>query len=814
MGFTFDSLARDVRYACRRLIAAPLFTGVAIGTLALGVGVNTAFFSVINGVIFRPLQVAHADRLVNIAATDGGAIELNRGLDELRLGRLVERKPQLVRDFFTVNNFQTAYDAGGAASLVMGEAVSGNYFQALGLRPLAGRLLTAADDLAGASGPVVLSARVWARDFGRDPAVVGRVIGVSGLRLTVVGVAPDGFTGMTAPNIFSADLWAPQNSLVPLLQSPGNTRGGLHFRAFGRLSDGATISRADAEMRRLGSGIDPVDGASGLAVVAASKGLLPVQLATLQAVLGAVLVALSSLVLLIACANLSSLVLARVSGRLTEIAVRMAIGAERRHLIQMQLVETSLLAAAAGFVGFAVAWGLTRLAGLIPIPELGGMVMRIDAAPDLGVFFFAFVAAAGAAVLVGWTPAVRASETDPLRAWSSSGGTSGPTPRASRSTTRLIAFQVGASLAMLLVATLFVRSATAAAAYDVDLDLARITAGHINLAVQKVSDANGPVVFDRLLAANAAGGPAIALSSGVPIAGNGRLEKVRVEGQLSGVITHSLVVSPNAFEILGIQVALGRVFTDADAAGSAHVVIVNETLAADLWPGKNPLGRSLNVPTSAMKGAVTVVGVVKETDHTAMDGRDRRYMFLPLKQNYTPQMTIMVAGDGGEAALAARLKAIVASATPEVAVFDVKPLSALIRLAVTGSRFAAAIIGAVGFLGFVIAMVGLYGSVSFVVGERTREFGIMRALGADGRTIRALVLRDAIRMLMFGMIPGVAITFLLAGFLRSWLLGLPPHDPVTFIAVPLVMLAVGCVAALIPARRASRVDPMQAIRHS
>lgn len=813
MGFSVDSLMRDVRYATRRLIAAPIFTGIAITTLALGVGVNTAFFSVINGVIFRPLPIAHADRLVSLAATDEGVVDNNRGLDELRLGRLVERGPKLVRDVFTVRNFQTALDIGGPASLVMGEAVSGNYFSALGLRPIAGRLLVPADDLAGANGPAVLSARVWTRDFGRDPAVVGRVVGLSGLRLTVVGIAPEGFTGMTIPNILSADVWAPQNSLRPLIETVNNPRGGLHFRVFARLADDATVVRADAEIRRLGVGIDPVDAASGTAVVAASQGLLPTQLATLQNLLGLGLVALSSLALFIACANLSSLVLARVSGRTTEIAVRMAIGAERRHLFRMQLVETSLLAGAAGLVGFGMAWGLTRLAGLLPIPEIGGMVMLIDAAPDLRVFFFALIAAGGTAILIGWAPAARIAETDPLRAWTSSGGASGSTPGVAASTRRLIAFQVGASLAMLLVATLFVRSATAATTYDVPVDMNRIAAGRLNLAVQKIDEAGGQVLFDRVLAARVPGVQLVAVTSGVPIAGGGKIEQLRVDGRLGGLLTHSLIVSPSAFDLLNVQLVRGRGFADTDVDGGQRVAMINDVVAADLWPGKDPVGRRFFLPTAGIKDSVVVVGVVAETDRTALDRRDRRYIFLPLKQNYAPQMTVLVSGDAGGAPMTANLKALIASAIPEAAVFDVKPLSAAIGLGATGLRFAAATIGAVGFLGFVIAMVGLYGTVSFVVSERTREFGIMRALGADARHIQALVLRDAIRMLMFGMIPGLVITFLLAGFLRSWLLGLPPHDAVTFVTVPLVMMIVGVVATLLPARRASRVDPMQAIRH-
>jgi len=811
MHFTVETLWQNVRYAWRRLVTAPMFLCVAVIVLALGVGVNTAFFSVVNGVLLRNLSVPNIDQLVNIAASRHGDVDINMGLNERRLDRLRERKPMLIEDLLTVHNFQVAVESDGPAALLMGEAVSGDYFTALGLRPLAGRLLVAADDTAGAGGPVVVSARFWRRQFGADPDAIGRTVRASGLPLTIVGVAPDSFTGLTAPNILAADLWVPQNSVRPLLET-SNTRSGLTFRMFARLKSGATLTRADAEMRTLGVGIDPNDADVGLALVRARKGLLPTQLATLQSMLGFILLALSSLVLFVACANLSGLVLARASRRATEIAVRLAIGADRRRILQMQMVETALLSTIAGFVGFGVAWSLTRAAGLLPIPEIGGMVVRINAAPDLRVFVFALFATAVTSMLVGSMPAARMADTDPLRAWSAS-GSGGVTPRLRASTSRLVAFQFGASLSLLLIASLFVRSATAATTYDAGVAMDRIAAGRVNLRIQKIKDADGPAVFDRLLSGAMVPGTRASLASGVPIGGDGRREGLRVYGRAATYVTHALVVSPSFFQMFDLQIERGRAFTDADAPPEPSVAVVNEVVADDLWPGQNAIGQSFRVSTMENSPTVTVVGVVKATDHSVRDGLDRRYIFLPLRQHYTPQMTLLVSGSGDASALATRLRALVASAAPELAVFDVKPLTAFIGLGATGAAAAAITIGATGLLGFFIATVGLYGTVAYVVGERTREFGIMRALGAGASHIRRMVLRDAIRMLLWGMAPGFVVTFLSAGLLQSWLLGLPAHDPLTFAVVPLVMFLGGCLAALIPAHRAANVDPTNAIRH-
>lgn len=827
MSFTVETLLQDIRYAARRLLRAPMFTCTAVIVLALGVGVNTAFFSLVNGVLFRQLAVPHADRLVSVTRTVHGEAVEQRGLFEYQLERLKSRQPKSVEGLIAVDHLIPVVESGGMTKLVLAEAVSGNYFVTLGLRPLAGRLLVPSDDMSGAGGSAVLSARMWRREFGANPAIVGQVVRVAGTPLVVVGIAPDGFAGMSVPNLIGADVWAPINALRAFLENqlvpPGGDRSpaaraerlgrGLLFDVYARVRPGVSQSQVAAEMRVLGGGIDDKDSTTGLAVLSASRGFVPPPLARILEGIGLALIGISSLVLFVACANLSGLVLARASRRSTEIAIRMAIGAERQRILQMQMVETGVLSALAGVAGFALAWVLTRAASLIPVPEMGGFVIQPDATPDLRVFVFALVAASATTMLVGWMPAARMADTDPTRAWSSSGGDGGVTPRMRASTSRLVAFQFGASLSLLLVASLFVRSATTATRYDAGIDMSRIAAGRINLPRQ-VSDQDGRAVFERLLSNNdVKGAQRVAIASGVPIGGNGRQEALRVYGRVTSYVTHTLVISQPFFEMFNLQLVSGRRFTGQDVEGQPNVAIINELVASELWPGRNPIGQSVRVSSMRGNSTVTVVGVVKETDRAARVAGDRRYMFLPLAQHYQPDMAVLLSGPGDASVLVSSLKKIVASATPEVAVFDVKPLASFIGIGATGATFAAAAVGAVGILGFFIAMVGLYGTVAYVVGERTREFGIMRALGADAGHIRRLVLGDAIRMLLWGMAPGFVVTFLSAGLLQSWLLGLPAHDPVTFLIVPLVMFIVGCGAALIPAHRASKTDPTTAIRH-
>ncbi|HUL71638.1 MAG TPA: ABC transporter permease [Vicinamibacterales bacterium] len=797
----------DLRYGARRLLRAPLFSSVSVLVLSLGIGVNAAFFGVVNGAIFKPVNVPNQQRLVNITATENGAISTNVGFTARRFERLEERHPRSVRRMFRVGHFQVVLFQGGSASPVMGEGVSGDYFTALGIRPLMGRLLTAADDAAGTGGPVVISARAWRRYFAADPGVVGRAIRLSGEPATIAGVADDGFTGLTAPNLIGADIWVPWSAADSFLPK---YRDGALFLVFAELQSGTTLRDADSEMRLLGSGIEPGRDL-GLAAVPAMTAVLPTQLAAAQAALGAVLLAVSGLVLLAACANVSGLLLARAVDRRREVAVRVALGASRPQIFRMQLAEAALLTAAAGSVGYGLFVLVSKSASTVATPEFGGLVASVDLTPDLRVFLFALLVACVTVFLAGLAPAARMAETSPLEAWANSGGGSSVTPRTTRARTRLVALQMAVSVMLLVVAVLFVRSASAAGRETLVARDLNVVVGRLDLRMQKIAPPEWPAVADRLLdAAISRGQPLTALSSGVPASSDGAWVTLSEIGAEARLVGRSLTVSPSFFRVIGAPLVNGREFTEQDAAGSPAVAMVNDVAAADLFPNLGAVGRQIRL-SSSNGPVVTIVGVVHTSGASEGDRRNRRFVFLPLAQNPIARLVIVQRASAGDAS-ARGLMSVVAAASPELAVFDIKPLSDYLSPTASTFQYGARVLSAAGFLGFVIALVGLYGAVTYAVIARAREFGIMRALGADERHIRWIVLRDALRLLAFGTGPGLLAALVIGLVVGSWLSGVAPYDPVTFATVPGAMAVVSVLACLIPARRACRIDPVQAIR--
>jgi len=808
MDWRLPDLRGDIRFGARRLLRTPVFTGVAVLVLSLGVGVNAAFFGVVNGAIFKLVNVPNQQRLVNIAATENGTINTNMGFTSRRFERLVERNPRSVRRMFPVGHFQVVLFQGGSASPVMGEGVTGNYFLALGVRPLMGRLLTPADDLAGSGGPVVISARAWRRYFAADPGVVGRTIQVSGESATIVGVAEDGFRGLTAPNLIGADLWVPWSGADPFLPK---YRDGALFRVFAELSDGMTLRDADSEMRLLGSGIEPGHNL-GLAVVPAMTAVLPTPLAAAQAVLGTVLLAVSGLVLLAACANVSGLLLARAVDRRREVAVRVALGASRARIFQMQLSETALLAAAAGALGYALFVVVSKLVSSVALPEFGGLVASVDVTPDLRVFLFALLVACLTVFLSSFAPAARMAEISPLEAWANSGGGLSVTPTTAHVRTRVVALQMAVSVVLLVLAGLFTRSVSAAAREVLVPGDMNVIVGRVDLRMQKVAQDEWPRVADRLLGeARAQGQPLTALSSGVPASSDGawiQFSDIGADVRLTG---RSLTVSPSFFTVIGAPIVKGREFSEQDAIGSPKVAILNDVAAADLWPDVPAVGKQIRLSSSPASPVVTVVGVVHTRDATEGDRRNRRFVFLPLSQNSVGRLVIVQRLATGDAS-ARSLQAVVAAASPELAVFDVTPLWDYLSPSAAVFQYGARVLSAAGLLGFAIALVGLYGVLTYAVTARAREFGIMRALGADHRDIRWLVLRDALRLMAFGTVPGLLIALVASLAIAGRLQGVAPYDPLTFTVVPGSMAIVGVLACLIPAHRACRVDPVQVIR--
>jgi putative ABC transport system permease protein len=796
------SLADDLTYAVRRLAAAPAFTLTAVAILALGIGVNAAFFSVVNSVVLQGYAIPNIDTLVSITTVTNHGVDANRGITEARFRILEDRGARALTGSFMVRNLRAAATVGGSTQLVMAEAASGNYFRALGIRPAVGRLLGPLDDIPGVGGTAVISHRLWLRGYGGDPAVVGQTIRLSGIPLTVVGVTPTDFVGTTIPNLITTDVWLSLESAGHLAAA---SSGEVVGRAFARLAPGVTRDQADAEVRAVTRGVDPDRPDIFLAVIAAERALAPRQMVILQAAGSLALIVLAGLVLSIACANLGTLLLSRASNRATEVAVRMAIGAEPRRIFQMQFVETTILAVFGAGTALVVSGALMQLLGQVELPELQGVVVRLGARPDLRVFGYATLITIGTAVLIGLAPAARVANTQPLRVWSSAGGSGGVTPRISRRQARLIAFQIAVSSALVITTALLVRNITLKTEAMSISDSDHLILGHVDPRMQQVPDEEWPELARDLLlaAASIPGITAAGLSDVLPSAAS--ITRVRRDDgpDTSSVLeSRALTVSPHLFGAMRTPLLRGRTFSNDDSIGRPGVAVVSDSLAATLWPDEDPIGRQLSVTAW---GTVEVVGVVA-SESPGRSPRERHVIYRPLSQAPAQPFVLMVRTAGDAPAMFESFKVAMSQRVPSVALFDLAAGSAALGPWLLGMKMMARLLAAVGLLGFLIAVVGLYGVMVYTVSQRSREFGICRALGASNWRLQAAVLKEASQMLLRGIAWGVLSVLLLARLTVGRFNGFVAFDLLTFVGVPMLLLAVGLGAAWLPARRASRVD--------
>jgi predicted permease len=825
-----DRLEHDVRYSWRRLRRSPGFTLIAVLTLALGIGANTALFGLVNSLLLKSLPVPALDRMIAIGATRPQSSAIS-GLtdDDIRpLEDLVARHDTLesvaARDLV-----HGAIVASGRSHVSVVEAVSGGYFHTVGVTPLLGRLLDPSDDRPNADGAIVLSEGTWRALFDASPAVVGRTVRMTGHVLTVVGVVPDSYHGLFLPMLLRMDAWVPLRDadaldgemVVKQLGAPSVTTRPHGVSA--RLLPGVTIEQAAARLSALGAHMTFAFGRTGLVVLPARNAIVPEEFDHYGRLLGVAVVALSGLVLLIACSNLTNLLLARTASRSIEIAVRMAGGASRARVGQLLLVETALVAALAGVVGLSIAWltswALTRIA----LPELDGQSIRFDPSLDLHVFTYGFVVAAIATFAIGLVPAWRASRTDPMRVFANAGGAGGGSGRGGRLRGALIAVQMAASTVLLLAAGLFVRSVLAGMAYQPGFSLAHTAIGEINLEYHGYDEARGRVYFRRLAdaASHTPGLAQAALASDVPanLLTSAPDRDLLAEGEApvqtpygpGGHACDTVIVTHGFFSTIGVSFRRGRDFTPADVDGTTPVVIINESVAALLWPGQDPVGRRLTLSKDGK--LLTVVGLVADTDRSSPYPQAWRYAFVPLDQHYSPRMSIVGRGFGDARAVPDLLRAVVRGLDPEVALYDVAPLAQHVALWLIPLRYTAAILMTLGILGGAIAMIGIYGVTAYLGGLRTREFGIRKALGATRADIYGLVLRQATRTLTLGVVPGLVAAYLASNLLEHLLYGVRPHDVMTFVAVPVGLVVVALIASYVPARRAAAIDPNVALRN-
>jgi len=813
-----ETFWQDVRYGARMLLKQPGFTLMVILTLSLGIGANTAIFSVVNYVLLRPSTVAQPEQLLRII---------------LKLGRGNYFSYPNYRDMaegahaFSMLAAQTArqlnFGHGDTVGSVYCEFVTGNFFPALGVPAAHGRAFgMETDDASGAHPIVVLSHGCWRRRFGADAGMVGQTITLNGRQFTVVGIMPEGFRG-TWPFGIAPEIWAPMRTL-PQVQGGGDffsDRGrGVGVDVFGRLKPGVSAAQAQAEVslgaKRLAETYPDVNrDLKGAEVHPLSD--FPDVIERGVRFFVAMITAIAGLVLLLVCANVANLLLSRAVLRRQEVAIRLALGAGRRRVIRQFLTESVMLALAGGAAGCLLALWVTSLLRSFRPPTSDPI--EINVTLDSRALGFTLAVSALSGLLFGLAPAWQATKVDlvPMLKDDRRGG------RRSRfgASNLLVISQVAVSLLLLICAGLFTRSLqnvhNVAPGFEIDNALT-VT---LNLGELGYDEARRRVFYQNLLELieQAPGVRQASLAQIIPLKTDWALTAdVAVEGydapggNYPDILFNT--VGPRYFETMGIPVLAGREFNRQDDKGAPPVVIVNETMARRFWPGtQSALGRRLRLQErgGAFSPYYEVVGVVKDIMYRSLGEEARPFFYVPAPQNYRQQMALHVRTIGEPGLLRSAMRDRVLALDKNLLV-EVATMRENLAIAFLPARVAAITLGLIGLFGLSLAVVGIYGVISYAVSQRTGEIGLRMALGAQPRDILRLVIGKGISLTLIGVVLGAALALALTRFLTSLLVGVGAADPLTYLAVPLLLTCVALLACWIPARRATKVDPMIALR--
>jgi predicted permease len=803
-----DSLIADARYAVRTLRRSPGLLTTVVLTLALGIGATAAVFSLIDATLLRPLPVHEPERLVHVEMVrEGGAtsaIFSYPRYTDFREG---------VGSLSGVAAYgwgEVGLSTGGSADVAAVNLVSGNYFATLGIRPAAGRLISPVDDRAGNPAPAaVVSHALWKLRFGADPGVIGRTVQLNGQGVTIVGVAPQGFAGLDKGS--PVDLWLPI-ALYPQL-SPGADiyeRGRrVWLTVFGRLAPGVTREQAEAAVRGLPSRL-PEElaflGAPRAVRLHPLTGHVIGSRGETTAFLGLLLGA-AGLVLLIASVNVASILLARATARRREIAIRLAMGGGRGRIARQLLTESLLLSLVGAAAGVLLAVWLVELTPALlrlPVP------VSVDATLSLRLLAFVLLLALGTGILFGLAPALeatRATLTPAFRQAPERGG--GRT----RLRSVLVAGQVSMALLLLVSAGLFVRAVREALAIDLGFEPSGVLTARIDVAPHEYGEARREAFYRELLARVEAlpKVESASLAATVPLGGQWMQSFVSLDQPRPShgdTETSYNVVGPDYFRTMRIPLVAGRAFTVADHTGAAAAAVVNETFSHRVFPGQDPIGQRFY--TAA--GEVEVVGLARDGKYHELREDPQPFFYLSYGGTPWDEMTLHVRTVSDPSRLLPQLRAAVEELDPHVPLYNVSTFDEMIGRRIAPQRTGAAAIGALGLAGLVLAAVGLYGVLSYAVGRRTHEIGVRLALGAQPERVLRMVLRQGLSLALAGIAVGIVAALAATRLLESLLFGVSPLDPLTFALVTLLLAGVALLASFLPARRATRVDPMVALR--
>lgn len=812
------NVLQDLRYAIRQLVKSPGFTAIAVLSLAVGIGANSAIFSLFNGLFLKSLPGEHPNELVSIYTSDfsGPLYGASSFLDFKDLG---ERNNTL-SGVFCFTPFPALLSTGEQSERVFGELVSGNYFDVIGIRPRIGRWFLPDEDVTPGTHPVVvISDAMWQRRFQREPTIVGRTVGLSGNAFTVVGVAPAGFTGILRG--FSSEFWTPAmtRNLFRRNSNDLTSRGSRGFFVMGRLKANVTIDQARANLAVLASQLHDAYPSEWEDIKKRPRvlSLLPESESRVfpgirGPVLGfvALLMIVVGLVLLIACSNVANLLLARSAARRKEIAVRLSMGASRRRLVQQLVTESLLLSLASGAAGLVVAaWTRNVLAGFeppVPIP------LALDLHTDTTVLAFTLFASIATGVLFGLAPALQSTRSDISIALRDDSATQ--RRRRGWLKSALVVAQLALSLLLLIGAGLFVRSLRNASAIDPGFDPHNLLMMTIDVENEGHDATAGRAFYQRVIQRlqTIPGVRSVTLAELIDLGLAQQRRGTRIEGYTPQAGEDMEIsfnrVGPGFFETMKVPLLRGRSFTDADVEGAPGVVIVNQTFAKLYWPGQDPMGKRLE----SGNGWMEVIGIAKDGKYRTLGEDPRPYMFLPLYQNYATSATFVLRTTMNPTAAVSAARAEIAALDKSLPVFDVKTGEEHMSFSLLPARLAGSLLGVLGTLALLLAAIGIYGVMSFTVAQRTREMGIRIALGAAQANVLRLVIGQGMKLALFGMGIGIVMAAAMMRFASAFLYGISPTDPVTFAAIAGLLGFVAFLACYIPAHRATRVDPMIALR--